>query len=86
MTAAGPSRNTLAPTCIGCEQQMDVDQAPWRIVVFERTFMPAIAFFCPDCDWRVEMFAANHEGESAVLEDNTPASVIEIIRFFGMVP
>ena len=82
MTAAG----TVAPLCIGCEQQMSTDQPAWRVVVFDGPFLPCLAFFCPDCDWRVETFAANRKGESAVLMDNTPAGVIDIIHFFGMAP
>jgi hypothetical protein len=42
-----------------------------------------MAFFCPECDWRVETFAANVDGEVTRLEDNTPRSVFGPIQDIG---
>jgi hypothetical protein len=55
---------------------MATDQAPWQVVEFDR----GVAFYCPECFWRVETFAANSDGQAHQLPDNTPASVIAWMR------
>ena len=78
-----------APSCIGCQKQMDADGDPWLAASFMhekqatgyRVAMvaPRVAFFCPDCEWRIDTFTDNVHADVVRLESNTPRDVFSVI-------